>query len=245
MEQQIYAQMAAIQGEHWWFVARRRILAAVLQRYVRLPDGARLLEAGCGMGGNLAMLAGFGQVSAFEPDAGARRIVGRESGLQIREGRLPDEVPFDAETFDLVAALDVLEHVEEDSASLATLRNKLRPGGWLVITVPAFAFLWSAHDEIHHHKRRYRKAELMRLVTGAGFCPVKVTYFNTLLFPVIALVRLVKGLLRIDKADGEAMPGNLVNRLLTALFASERHLLGRVWLPAGVSILMIARRAET
>lgn len=245
MEQQVYSQMATIQGEHWWFVARRRILAAVLRRYVRLPDGASLLEAGCGMGGNLAMLAGFGQVSAFEPDAGARRIVGRESGLQIREGRLPDEVPFDAEAFDLVAALDVLEHVEEDSASLASLRNKLRPGGWLVITVPAFSFLWSAHDRIHHHKRRYRKAQLVRLASEAGLTPVKVTYFNTLLFPVIAMVRLVKGLLRIDKADSEAMPGNLVNRLLTALFASERHLLGRVWLPAGVSILMIARRAET
>ncbi len=245
MEQQVYSQMAASQGEHWWFVARRRILAAVLHRYVRLPAGARLLEAGCGMGGNLAMLAGFGHVSAFEPDAEARRIVSRESGLQIREGRLPDEVPFDAEAFDLVAALDVLEHVEEDSASLATLRNKLRPGGWLVITVPAFSFLWSAHDRIHHHKRRYRKAELVRLASEAGLTPVKVSYFNTLLFPIIAMVRLVKGLLRIDEADGEAMPGNLVNRCLTALFASERHLLGRVWLPVGVSILMIARRAET
>lgn len=244
MEQQVYSQMAAIQGEHWWFVARRRILTAVLHRYLRLPDGARLLEAGCGMGGNLAMLAGFGHVSAFEPDAKARRIVSRESGLQIREGRLPDDVPFDAESFDLVAALDVLEHVEEDSASLATLRNKLRPGGWLVITVPAFPFLWSAHDRVHHHKRRYRKAELVRLAAEAGLAPVKVTYFNTLLFPAIAMVRLVKGLLGIDKADGEAMPGNLVNRLLTVLFASERHLLGRVWLPAGVSLLMIARRAE-
>lgn len=244
MEQQVYSRMAAIQGEHWWFVARRRILTAVLRRYVRLPDGARLLEAGCGMGGNLAMLAGFGHVSAFEPDAGARRIVGWESGLQILEGRLPDDVPFDAEAFDLVAALDVLEHVEEDLPSLATLRNKLRPGGWLVITVPAFPFLWSAHDRIHHHKRRYRKAELVRLVSEAGLRPVKATYFNTLLFPVVAMVRLVKGLLGIDKADGDAMPGHLVNRLLTALFASERHLLGRIWLPVGVSILMIARRPE-
>ena len=245
MEQQVYSQMAAIQDDHWWFVARRRIVAAVLRRYVRLPAGARLLEAGCGMGGNLAMLAGFGDVVAFEPDAEARRIVGRESGIQILDGRLPDNVPFDAEVFDLVAALDVLEHVEDDLASLVTLQDKLRPGGWLLITVPAFSFLWSVHDRMHHHKRRYRKAELVRLASAAGLVPVKATYFNTLLFPVIALVRLVKGMLRIEKADGEAMPAHLINRLLTAVFASERHLLGRVWLPAGVSILMIARRAET
>jgi SAM-dependent methyltransferase len=244
LEQQIYSQMAAIQGEHWWFVARRRILAAVLHRHVRLPDGARLLEAGCGMGGNLPMLADFGQVSAFEPDTGARQIVSRESGLEILDGRLPDAVPFEAESFDLVVALDVLEHVDDDLASLHALRRKLRPGGWVVITVPAFSFLWSTHDEIHHHKRRYRKEDLLRLVSAADLAPVKATYFNTLLFPAIALVRLAKNLLRNDKPDGAALPSNPINRLLTALFASERHLVGRIALPVGVSILMLARRAE-
>lgn len=242
MDREVYARMGAVEDRHWWFVARRRILAAVLERIVALPPGARLLEAGCGTGGNLSMLERFGEVAAFEPDGEARRIAMQGRCTDVRVGRLPGPVPFDEGAFDLVAALDVLEHIDDDTASLRALHDQLRPGGWLLLTVPAFAFLWSRHDELHHHKRRYRKAALVRQVRAAGFTPVEVTYFNTLLFPLIAGVRMLKKLFGIEGGAEDALPPAPVNRLLQAVFACERWLVGRVPMPAGVSILMVARR---
>jgi SAM-dependent methyltransferase len=237
--------MAATEAHHWWFVARRRILGVVLRKLVPRPEGVRLLEAGCGTGGNLAMLEAFGQVSAFEPDAGARELARRKSSVPVSDGRLPADVPFAEQSFDLVVALDVLEHLDEDVASLRALRDRLRPGGWILVTVPAFSFLWSGHDVVHHHKRRYRKKELIRVAEQAGLSPVTVTYFNTLLFPVILVVRVVKNLLGGEDSDDAVPPSRLVNGVLTAVFASERHLVGRIALPVGVSILMVARRPDS
>jgi SAM-dependent methyltransferase len=234
--------MAAIEEDHWWFVARRRILQDAIRRFAPLPDGAGVLEAGCGTGGNLSMLENLGHVSAFEPDAGARELARRKSAVHVSDGRLPADVPFEAESFDLVVALDVLEHIDDDLAGLQALRDQLRPGGWMLITVPAFSFLWSHHDVVHHHKRRYRKRELIRLASEAGLAPATVTYFNTLLFPLIAAVRFVKNLLGMEGADDANMPPRLLNGMLSAVFASERHLVGRTTLPVGVSILMLARR---
>ncbi len=242
MEQQVYSRMAEIEGAHWWFVARRRILREAIRRLVPLPPGARLLEAGCGTGGNLAMLEDFGEVSAFEPDARARQLASRKTKILLRAGRLPSDVPFEAEAFDLVVALDVLEHLDDDLAGLEVLGSRLRPGGWMLITVPAFSFLWSHHDVVHHHKRRYRRKELVRLASAAGLAPVTATYFNTLLFPMVAVVRFAKNLLGVEGADDSRVPAPLVNGLLGAVFASERHLVSRIALPIGLSILMLARR---
>jgi SAM-dependent methyltransferase len=242
MEPQVYARMAAVEDAHWWFVARRRILSEVLRREVDLPSDAKLLEAGCGTGGNLAMLARFGTVQAFEPDAEARRLAGHKAGVEVRDGRLPEALPFAPGGFDLVAALDVVEHLDDDLASLRALGTQLKPGGWLLLTVPAFPFLWGRHDETHHHRRRYRRAGLTRVLSDAGLKPVKVTYFNSLLFPLIAGVRSAKTLLGREGAPEDALPPPLVNRLLCGIFASERHLIGRVPLSVGVSLLALARK---
>ncbi len=243
MDRQVYARMAALEDRHWWFAARRRILTEVLARLVALPAAPRLLEAGCGTGGNLAMLSRFGEVAAFEPDAEARRMAREKSGFDVRDGRLPGDIPFEPGGFDLVAAFDVLEHVEDDLASLRALHAQLCPGGSALITVPAFDFLWSRHDERHHHKRRYAKDALVGRAAAAGFTPVVATCFNSLLFPLIAGVRLGKRILGLDEVEDEVMPPYPINRILHAVFASERHLVGRVPLPLGVSLLMIARKA--
>lgn len=165
----------------------------------------------------------------------------RRTAADIAEGALPDGIPFEGCLFDVVAALDVIEHVEPDAAALQALGARLRPGGMLVVTVPAFRFLWSGHDAIHHHRRRYRRAELAALVRGAELEPLVLTYFNTLLFAPIAAMRLLARLLG-RKGGDDALPGRLLNRALETVFGLERHLIGRVPLPFGVSLLMIARR---
>jgi SAM-dependent methyltransferase len=245
MERAVYLNMAEVEDEHWWFVARRRILAGLIERTARLPKPARVLEAGCGTGGNLPMFARFGAVCAFEPDEGARLHARAKGAYDVRSGSLPDSVPFEAGSFDLVAALDILEHLDDAAAGLAALASRVRAGGWMVITVPAFRFLWSRHDERHHHKRRYARGELVALVRAAGLTPVRVSYFNSLLFAPIAGARMVQNVLGLDGGEDEALPPRALNRLLGAVFASERHLLGRIPFPVGVSLMVIARAANS
>ncbi len=188
------------------------------------------------------MLGQFGQLSAFEPDGDARTAAAAKSNADIRDGRLPDQVPFAPESFDLVAMLDVLEHIDDDVGGLRALGRTLKRDGQVLITVPAFPLLWSRHDERHHHKRRYRKRGLIAAAEAAGLEVVSVSYFNTLLFPGAAAVRLARGLLRRPGGADDAMPPAWLNRLLRAIFAFERYLLHRVPLPVGLSLVLLARR---
>ena len=233
--------MSGHDAEHWWFVARRQILRDQIAA-LGLPRSARILEAGCGPGGNLGMLAEFGEVTALEPNETARRIATERTGFAVQGGTLPDDALFPLESFDLVAAFDVIEHIEDDAGAVRSLARVLRPGARFVMTVPAYGWLWSEHDERHHHKRRYTRAASRRLLESAGLVVEKCSHYNTLLTPLVVLRRGVARLSGAAFKPDDAMPPPFLNSLLAGVFGFERHLLRLGSLPFGISILCIARR---
>ena len=244
MEKNVYLRMSEQDAEHWWFVARRRILRDQIAA-LKLPPDAGILEAGCGPGGNLEMLSEFGQLDAFELDEGARKIAETRSGIAIRSGALPGDIGYEVNSFDLIAAFDVIEHIDDDLGSVRSLAGLLRPGARLMITVPAYRWLWSSHDEHHHHKRRYTRAEIRQLAESAGLKVEKCGYFNTLLFPLVVVFRFIKKLRGGGEKPDDEIPSPVVNAVLTRVFGSERHALRLAMFPFGLSILCIARRPES
>jgi len=242
MDPSAYREMAETEDRHWWFTGRRAILSSLIER-LPLRHPARILEIGCGTGGNLDMLARFGDVAAMEADAAARAIAAEKTAgrFDIRAGRCPDAIPFPAGSHDLVCLFDVLEHIEEDVATLRAVRSLLAPGGRALITVPAYRWLWSTHDEFLHHKRRYTARELRAKSLEAGLGIAVLSYFNTLLFPLAASARLKDRLFDATRASGTAMPPRALNALFHRLFSVERVLVGRLPLPFGVSIVCVLR----
>jgi SAM-dependent methyltransferase len=239
MERATYDRMAEIDQDHWWFVARRRIIAKLIESHIAPPPGARILEMGCGTGSNLALLGRYGAVDAVEPDDQARALAAARSGLPVRGGMLPDGVALDDGAYDLIAMLDVLEHIPGDHEALTALRPKLRPGGRMLVTVPAMPWLWSAHDVAHHHQRRYTAKSLRRTFETTGFRVRHLVYFNSLLFPLVVAARGV-GKLTGHKGGDDAMPPRAVNAVLQRIFAAERYFVARGSLPFGVSLGIVA-----
>jgi SAM-dependent methyltransferase len=242
MDRRVYDRMAEHDSTHWWYRARRDVLADFLTREARLPAGARILEIGCGTGHNLPMLAQFGTVDAIEIDPAARAIASERLGRAVGGAPLPELPGVEREAYDLVAVLDVVEHIEDDVAALAAMRACLKPGGKILIAVPAHQWMWSAHDVVNHHHRRYSKPSLVRAIRAAGLKERGLTYFNSLLFPLAAAARVAGRLTGRDDSD-DAPPAAPLNALFERVFRVERHLVGRVPMPIGVSILTLAEPA--
>lgn len=240
MERVLFDRMASGAASHWWYVARRRILADLIRRKIGPGSESRILEIGCGTGHNFEMLARFGDVDGLEVDDAARATAQEALGRLVLSAPLPNLRGLPDAAWDLICALDVIEHVEEDRASLARMAALLRPGGAILLTVPALPWLWSAHDEANHHVRRYTGSTLRAAIAEAGLRVDAIGYFNSLLFPIAAAKRVIGNATGATGSDDDLPPAP-VNALLRGVFTLERHLMGRVSLPIGVSLFAIAR----
>jgi SAM-dependent methyltransferase len=238
MDRVVYDQMAALDQRHWWYRARRQVLAALIERAAKPGPEAKLLELGCGTGHNLSMLGQFGTVDALELDEQARAIAEQRLGRAVMSDPLPELASVPDRSYDLIGAFDVIEHIADDSAALASIATKLKPGGKFVMTVPAHAWMWSAHDVVNHHQRRYSKRALKQLIAAAPLKLERIGYFNSLLFPVAVAERLASKMRGADEADLK-LPPPLLNSALEKAFAAERHLIARVPLPPGLSLFAV------
>jgi SAM-dependent methyltransferase len=241
MDKEASARMGSQEDTHWWFVARRQIVKRLISKYCALSSESKILEAGCGTGGNLELLNAFGTLDAFEFDEINRGMAQEKSGMKIPFGALPDEVPFKDKKYNLIALLDVLEHIELDEASLTALGQKLETRGRILVTVPAMPWLWSKHDVVHHHFRRYTHKSLCATAEAAGLKVVKASYFNFLLFPLVVIKRLADKLTSSDSPDDET-PSSWLNTLLFHVFRIEKHIVGSIPMPWGLSLFVILER---
>ncbi len=239
MERIVYQQMAELDDRHWWYRARRRVLAELIRREVRPPVGAQILELGCGTGHNFAMLEQFGHVDGLELDEEARSLSEKRLGRAVMSSPLPELAGVPDRHYDLIGAFDVIEHIEDDAAALASIAAKLKSGGKFVMTVPAHRWMWSRHDVINHHKRRYSRRSLRRLIDASPLRLDKAGYFNSFLFPMAVVARMAA---KLGGSEDKEMflPPTPLNDMMDAVFAAERHLVGRLPLPPGLSLFAIA-----
>jgi SAM-dependent methyltransferase len=238
------AEYARLYREHWWWRGREAILLDVLAG-LGLPPRASILDVGCGDGLFFPRLERYGDVRGIEVD---EALLTPDGPYRDRIATRPLGDPSyaaDAGRFDLITALDVLEHIDDDGAAVAALAAMLREGGHLVVTVPAFPSLWDRHDEINHHRRRYTAGPLRALLQGAG---LEVTHLRHLFRVLYLPKRVVAALNRRRKSRPiaqHALPPVAVNRLLARLCLAEDRLLRRLPIPFGTSMLAVARRPES
>jgi SAM-dependent methyltransferase len=238
-------QYANLESWHWWFRGRQRILETVLHREL---DGRRPLaiaSLGCGPAEGLDWLNRFAGSGGRVVGIDAEPLHARQKSPNVDYivGKI-EALPVVEESFDAVMALDVLEHLDDDATGLREAARLVRPGGLLLITVPALPSLWGGQDVVSQHRCRYVKDTLCQVFIRAGLPVPRVTYFNTLLFPPVAGIRWTRRVLGLGdraRSDFEDTRPGLINDLLTSIFAAEQHLVTRISLPIGVSLMALAR----
>jgi len=241
MDAREHERLAHFEEWYWWHRGRRAIVQRLLARHA--PSTARILDVGCGTGATTLGLRQFGAVVGM--DIGGRALeVARERGISVARASAA-QLPARSDSFDLVVALDVLEHLEDDVAAAREMRAALRPGGLLLATVPAYPFLWSGHDEALGHRRRYRRRQLLGVLERAGFEVVLCSYAMSSILPAAIVVRLAERWARRGPPRREsgyiAVPAP-INRLLSWITSTESHLLRWITLPFGLSLAVVARR---
>jgi SAM-dependent methyltransferase len=231
--------------KHFWRIGRRHILLELIEKHAPrgTNGGRRVLDIGGACSILSQELARFGEVTMVEPDAPTAMFAKEKFGLDVRVGHLPNEMPVDGQ-FDIITLFDVIEHIEDDYAALSAVRELLRPGGLLVLTVPALMLLWSDFDVANHHFRRYEKAGFRAVVERSGFSIERLSYFSSLLFPLVAVERVaqrVRGVKAVAEYEVKVPPRPL-NETLLAVMEVERVLLRKMDMPIGSSLFAICHR---
>jgi SAM-dependent methyltransferase len=242
MQTDYYAALHEVQEHHWWYAARRTILAGVLRglKAEGLPEGS-LYDLGCGVGANLPVFEEFGPVIGIDTSPEAVAFARSRGHRDVRQADLNRLEGLEEGSASVVVLADVIEHLPDERPCLEAAKRLLKPGGALVVTVPAFMFLWGPADEINHHYRRYTESQLRRVISPL-FDIRQTTYFNSLLFGLVAAGRLAERVLKRGGDDAVAVPPEPLNTALRTIFAAEAPLLKRLRLPVGVSILCVARK---
>lgn len=242
MDRDYELQTHQAEDRHWWYRGRRTVLEGVIAG-LGLTEGARILDAGCGSGRNMVELARHGTVTGVELSEMSVTLARERNAGEVIAGSVL-EMPFPDDSFELAVSLDVIEHLEDDLTALKELRRTVAPGGSLLVTVPAYQWLWSGHDEINHHHRRYTRRSLQRVAEAAGWQQARTTYFNSLLLPAAIVLRVLD---RLSTKTTESsldlwVPPEPLNWLLERPLAIEAALIKRgVRIPAGLSLLAVFR----
>jgi ubiquinone/menaquinone biosynthesis C-methylase UbiE len=234
--------MLAVDEQHWWYRGRRRIIRSELDK-LPLTPGARVLDAGCGSGRTLQELETYGEVHGIELSPEAAEVARARGRGEVRVGRL-EELPWGDANFDLITCLDVIEHTPDDRATLRELRRVAKPGGFLLITVPAYQALWSSHDEANQHYRRYVRSMVRAAAADTGWRVQRMTSFNSFLLPPAAAVRIAQRRRNQDSAPNHDPglrlgPGWLNDALEGPLRLEARWLARGRTLPVGLSLLAV------
>lgn len=239
-----YEKMYRFEEECWWYKSRRELIMDTVAGIKHLNEckTLKILDVGCGTGLNLKFLERFGEVSGVDMSKDALGFSKSRKNVSLIRSHAED-LPFKHSSFDVVCALDLLEHIKDDVDAVKEFYRVLKSGGYLVLTVPAFMFLWSGHDVAAYHIRRYTKALLIKKLRLCRFSIERCTYWNFILFPAVALIRLInKGNRWTSGSDLRELPDLLNSVLLNSLRLENAAIRREINLPVGVSILCICRK---
>jgi SAM-dependent methyltransferase len=246
MDKSYYLEYYHLERNHWWFRARRNILETFILS-LELNAGLNILNAGAATGATSEMLARFGTVISLEYDSDCCNFTAAKTGLKMIHGSVT-ELPFENHSFDMVCAFDVIEHVQEDYGAVSELFRVCRPGGYILTTVPAYQWLWSQHDVVNMHVRRYTRSSFSKLFRNDHQL-VYSSYFNTFLLPLIALLRLADRLFRMKSirkesgSDFSIIKSSFLNKLFYSIMNAETIFTkNRIAFPAGVSLIHVVRK---
>ena len=255
MQQHTYAIMDRVEDTHWWFVGRRAILETFLREIARKlgngtvkaeppasAGGFRLLDIGCGTGANLEMLSQFGSAEGVDVSDEALDFC-RQKGLTVQKG-LAETLPYADESFDITTALDVIEHLDDDVAGLKEMHRVTKSGGYSLIFVPAFMWLWGVQDDISHHRIRYTRKQIVEQIEKAGFKVERATYANFTFFAPVLGGRTLMKFTGIKPESENNINISVLNGLFGKIFSAERFWLKNLNFPFGVSIVIVARKGE-
>lgn len=242
MEEHIYPLFYKIEKEHWWFTARQKIILEYIKKHVNISKETTLLDVGCGTGAIIEMLSNHFNTYGLDSSPQAIEFCRKRGLTNLFQGNLES---FNKDRkFDIITILDVIEHIDDDVKLLRQSNELLKENGSVVVTVPAFQFLWSYHDIVTHHKRRYTKNQLIKVVKSAGFQIKHITYFNSLLFPIAVLKRMASKIIGFKDTSDLNIPPQLINKLLKLIFQSEAEIINRISLPLGLSLLCLGEKTK-